>query len=166
MARGAAMLGAKSGNAVDPRSYLGQIPKPVDVCSQGFGVTAKNSQHKDQNFVIIAAQTPVPAHGEDTFNTFEEGQTQVEIVMNEGDEEDLDDVREIAKGLGNFARPVPINYPIVIKIDVFEGMVELNAYDGVTAAFLCKLEVDRPGILNAVQRSAARQELARWKVGG
>jgi molecular chaperone DnaK len=166
VARGAAMLAAKAGNAVDPRSYLGQIPKPVDVCSHGFGVKALNSKRKFQNFVIIGAQSPVPAHGEDTFNTVEEGQTQVEIVMNEGDEEDLDDVREIAKGLGNFTRPVPINHPITVKIDVFDGTVVLNAYDGITDTFMCKLEVDRPGNLNAVQRSSARQELARWKVGG
>jgi molecular chaperone DnaK len=166
VARGAAMLGAKTGNAVDPRSYLGRIPKPVDVCSHGFGVRALNSQRKFQNFVIIPAQSPVPAHGTDTFNTVEEGQTQVEITMNEGDEEDLDDVREIAKGIGDFSQPVPINHPITIKIDVFDGTVVLNAYDGVTEAFMCKLEVERPSNLNAMERRSARQELARWKVGG
>jgi molecular chaperone DnaK len=165
VARGAAMLGAKTGNAVDPRSYLGQIPKPVDVCSHGFGVRALNSQRKEQNFVVIPAQSPVPAHGEDTFNTVEEGQTQVEIVLNEGDEADLDDVKPIAKGIGTLGRPVPIHHPITVKIDVFDGTVVLNAYDGVTDAFLCKLEVERPGNLNAMQRSSARQELARWKMG-
>jgi len=53
----------------------GPDPKPVDVCSHGFGVRALNSLRKEQNFVVIPAQSPVPAHGEDTFNTVEEGQT-------------------------------------------------------------------------------------------
>ena len=64
-----------------------------------------------QNVIIIEAQSPVPAHGEDTFNTVEEGQTHVEIKLNEGDEEDLEFVKEIAKGTGRFGRPVPKGYP-------------------------------------------------------
>jgi len=166
VARGAAMLGAKEGSDLDPRSVLARMPKPVDVCSHGLGVSALNDDRVMQNVIIIEAQSPVPAHGEDTFNTVEEGQTQVEIKMNEGDEEDLDDVKQIAKGLGKLGRQVPLGHPITVKIDVIEGMIELNAYDGVTDVHLCKLEVQRPGNLNTMQRSSARQELARWKVGG
>lgn len=166
VARGAAMLGAKEGADLDPRSALGRMPKPVDVCSHGLGVTALNPQRTLQNFIIIQSQTALPAFGEDTFNTVEEGQTQVEIVLNEGEEEDLDDVKEIAKGTGNLGRPVPINHPITCKIEVtLDGTIELNAYDGVSGAHLCKLHVERPGNLTAMQRASARQELARWKVG-
>jgi len=31
--------------------------------------------------------------------------------MNEGDEEDLDDVKPIAKGIGTLGRPVPVHIP-------------------------------------------------------
>jgi molecular chaperone DnaK len=166
VARGAAMLGAKEGTDLDPRSALGRMSKPVDVCSHGLGVTALNAQRTLQNFIIIQAQSPLPALGEDTFNTVEEGQTEVEIRLNEGEEEDLDDVREIAKGTGRFGRPVPIDHPITCKVEVItDGTIELNAYDGVTGTHLCKLHVERPGNLNATQRTSARQELARWKVG-
>jgi molecular chaperone DnaK len=166
VARGAAMLGAKEGTDLDPRSALGQMPKPVDVCSHGLGVTALNTQRTEQNFVIIQAQSPLPAFGEESFNTVEEGQVQVEIKLNEGEEEDLDDVKEIAKGTGKFGRPVPINHPITCKIEVTaDGTIELNAYDGESGTHLCKLHVERPGNLNEMQRANARQELARWKVG-
>ena len=90
---------------------LPRIPKPSDVCSQGLGVSALNDDRVMQNFIIIEAQTPVPAHGEDTFNTVEEGQTHVEIKLNEGDEEDLEFVKQIAKGTGPFGRAVPKGYP-------------------------------------------------------
>jgi molecular chaperone DnaK len=165
VARGAAMLGAKEGADLDPRTVLARMPKPVDVCSQGLGVSALNDDKQMQNFIIIEAQTEVPAHGEDTFNTVEEGQTQVEIKLNEGDEEDLEFVKQIAKGTGRFGRPVPKGHPITVKIDYTrDGMIELTAYDGETGAFLCKLTVERPGNLSMSQVANAADVLRKIKV--
>ena len=165
VARGAAMLGAKEGQDLDPRSVLARIPKPVDVCSHGLGVSALNDDRVLQNVIIIEAQSPVPAHGEDTFNTVEEGQTHVEIKLNEGDEEDLEFVKLIAKGTGRFGRPVPKGYPITVKIDFTRaGMIELNAYDGETGAFLCKLGVERPGNLSSGQVANAAEIFRKTKV--
>ena len=165
VARGAAMLGAKEGADLDPRTVLARMPKPVDVCSQGLGVSALNDDKQMQNFIIIEAQTEVPAHGEDTFNTVEEGQTRVEIKLNEGDEEDLEFVKQIAKGTGRFGRPVPKGHPITVKIDYTrDGMIELNAYDGETGAFLCKLTVERPGNLSMSQVANAADVLRKIKV--
>jgi molecular chaperone DnaK len=165
VARGAAMLGAKEGTDLDPRSVLARMAKPVDVCSHGLGVSALNAERMLQNFVIIEAQSPVPAHGEESFNTVEEGQTQVEIKLNEGDEEDLDDVKEIAKGIGPFGRQVTQGHPITVKIDYNrDGMIELNAYDGETGGFMVKLTVERPGNLSNAQVARAAGDLARVKV--
>jgi len=165
VARGAAMLGAKEGSDLDPRSVLARMPKPVDVCSHGLGVSALNDDRVMQNVIIIEAQSPVPAHGEDTFNTVEEGQTQVEIKLNEGDEEDLEFVKQIAKGIGRFGRPVPKGYPITVKIDYTRaGLIELNAYDGETGSFLCKLEVERPGNLSTTQVASATALYLRTRV--
>jgi molecular chaperone DnaK len=165
VARGAAMLGAKEGTDLDPRSMLARMPKPVDVCAHGLGVTALNDTRQEQNFIIIDAQSPVPAHGEDVFKTHEEGQTQVDIVLNEGDEEDLEFVKEIAKGTGRFGRAVPRGYPIKVKIDYTrDGMIELNAYDGETDAFMCNLKVERPGNISTAQVAHAANALSRIKV--
>src|SRR5207253_6497115 len=87
VARGAAMLGAKEGNDLDPRSVLAMMAKPVDVCSHGLGVSALNDERVMQNVIIVAGQSQVPAQGEETFNTVDEGQSQVDISLNEGDEE-------------------------------------------------------------------------------
>jgi molecular chaperone DnaK len=165
VARGAAMLGAKEGNDLDPRTVLAQMAKPSDVCSQGLGVSALNDDRVMQNFIIIEAQTPVEAHGEDTFNTVEEGQTHVDIKLNEGDAEDLDFVKLIAKGTGPFGRAVPKGYPIRVTIDYNRaGMIELNAYDGETNAFMCKLEVERPGNLSLAQKANAAEIFRKTKV--
>jgi molecular chaperone DnaK len=165
VARGAAMLGAKEGADLDPRSVLARMPKPVDVCSHGLGVTALNDDRTLQNFIIIEAQSQVPAHGEDSFNTVEEGQTQVDIKLNEGDDEDLQFVKQIAKGAGKFGRPVPKGHPITVKIDYTrDGLIELNAHDGESGAFLCKLTVERPGNLSTAQVSNATETLRKIKV--
>jgi molecular chaperone DnaK len=165
VARGAAMLGAKEGQDLDPRSVLARMPKPVDVCSHGLGVSALNDNKMMQNFIIIPAQTPVPAHREETFNTAEEGQTQVDIKLNEGDEEDLEFVKQIAKGTGRFEQPVPKGHPITIKIDYTrDGLIELNAHDAETDAFLCKLKVERPGNLSTAQVANATEIFRKTKV--
>jgi len=165
VARGAAMLGAKEGADLDPRSVLARMAKPVDVCSQGLGVSALNDDREMQNFIIIPPQTEVPAHGEETFNTVEEGQTQVDIKLNEGDQEELEFVKQIAKGTGRLGRPVPKGYPIKVKIDYNrDGLIELNAYDGETDAFLCNLKVERPANLTGSQVANAASALRRVKV--
>ena len=93
------------------------------------------------------------------------GQTRVDIKLNEGDEEDLEFVKQIAKGTGRFGRPVPKGYPITVKIDYTRaGLIELNAYDGETGAFLCKLEVERPGNLSTGQVANAAELFRKTKV--
>ena len=98
--------------------------------------------------------------------TVEEGQTHIRIKMNEGEEEDLQYVKQIASGDANFGRRVPQGYPMRVTIELNRaGIIELNAYDGETDAHLKKLVVKRDSILSADQQASARQELARWKVG-
>ncbi len=167
VARGAAMLGAKEGTDLDPRSALARIPKPVDVASHGLGIDSLNDDETSlYNSIIIDPNTPVPAEREKTYVTVEEGQTHIAIKLNEGDEEDLQYVKQIAKGDANFGRAVPKGYPMRVKIELNRaGIIELNAYDGETGAHLRKLVVERKSILSPDQQASARQELARWKVG-
>lgn len=89
-----------------------------------------------QNFIIIEPQTPAGAHGEETFNTVEEGQTHVDIKLNEGDTTELDFVKEIAKGTGPFGRAVPKGYPIKVTIDSYEQMLEFFGIPPSTAEAL------------------------------
>jgi molecular chaperone DnaK len=165
VARGAAMLGAKEGQELDPRSALARMAKPVDVCSHGLGVSALNEDRAMQNVIIIPAQSPVPTEGEDTFRTVEEGQTYVDIKLNEGDVEDLEFVKQIAKGTGSFGRQVPKGYPIMVRMTFNRaGIIELNAYDGETEAFMCKLTVERPGNLSTAQVASATALARKTKV--
>ena len=166
VARGAAMLGAKEGGELDPRAALAQMKKPVDVCAHGLGITTTNEETRQEyNSIIIAPQTPVPAFGEGMYSTLEEGQTRIGISLNEGDEEDLEYVKSIAEGDAKFGRTVPKDYPIRVTISFnLDGMIELNAYDGATDAFMCKLEVKRAGLISDDRAASAAAALKRTKV--
>ena len=166
VARGAAILAAKLGGELDPRSQLAKMPQPVDVSSQGLGVSMLDtSTNRMVNAIIIPAGTKVPAKAEETFNTVAEGQTQVDIKLNEGDDEDLDFVKLLAKGTGRFGQAVRLGYPVRIALEfTADQIIRLRAYDGENDSFLCELEVERPGNLSKAEQADARKYLSRVAV--
>ena len=169
VAVGAAMLGAKEGNDLDPRSALALIPKPVDVASRGLGIDAlTDDETETYNSIIIEANSTVPADETKTYVTVEEGQTHIRINLNEGDVEDLEFVKRIATGDANFGRTVRKGYPMRVRIELNRaGMIELNAYDGETGAHMRTIEVQRKSILSPTQQSdapAGAPELEDWRM--
>ncbi len=166
VARGAAILAAKEGGELDPRTRLAQMPKPIDVLSHGLGVTVTNSETWQQsNSLIVRANDKIPADATEDYATVDEGQTEIEIRLNEGDDEDLAYVEEIARGTGEFHRQVPRGYPIRVRIQVtHDGTVELFAHDGETDDLIGQMKVHRPAILSKSQQEQARQQIARMKV--
>jgi molecular chaperone DnaK len=166
VARGAAILAAKEGGELDPRSRLAQMAKPVDAISHGLGITQTDRATRQQsNSIIVQANDQIPVDKYEMYQTIDEGQTMIEIRLNEGDDEDLSFVNEIQTGEGPFGRPVPLGYPIKVQIQVTnDGMVRLFAYDGQNDSLMCEMKVHRPGILSTAQQDQARQLLSRMKV--
>jgi molecular chaperone DnaK len=166
VARGAAVLAAKLGGDLDPRSQLAMMPPPVDVLSHALGVTAVDgATRRKYNSIIIPAQTPVPVTQEETYATVDDGQTQVKIDLNEGDDDDLQYVTQIATGIGAFGKPVRRDYPLRIELGFSpDQIIRLRAFDGENGSFLCELEVERPGNLTKAEKIKARDLLARMEV--
>jgi len=166
VARGAAILAAKEGGELDPRSQLAQMPPPVDVASHGLGVSAINAENgRLMNSIIIPAQSKVPAEEEQIYYTVSEGQTQVKVELNEGDDEELEFVKQLGQGLGKFERPVPKDHPVRVKLAFTKDqIINLKAYDGESGIFLCEIEVERPGNLSKTELSQARALLSRMEV--
>jgi len=164
VARGAAILATKESGELDPRTLLAAIPPPRDVLSHGLGITAINPETRAlYNSVIIPAQTPVPADDyEEMYETFEEGQTRVDVKFNEGDDDNLDFVTELGRGPADFGRRVRQGYPLRVVISATnEGRLTLRAYDGETKAELRKIEIVYPTILSGADKRAAEAEMAR-----
>ncbi|HEX8084487.1 MAG TPA: Hsp70 family protein [Solirubrobacteraceae bacterium] len=166
VARGAAMLGAKLGGDLDPRSQLAQRPQPKDAASHALGLTLVRGQPQEQyNQVVIPEGTPIPHKGTHMLAAASEGQTELELVLNEGRDEDLDFVRELGKSTGRFSRPVRLGHPLRCELEyTADQLVEVHVYDGETSEHVCELRVQHSGMLSPEEKEDARSFLAKAEV--
>jgi len=162
VARGAALLAAKEGGELDPRSKLAQMAKPVTVVAHGIGMTSTDDVTRHQsNAIIVNANERIPAAEESIFETIDEGQTGIEVHLNEGDEEDLDFVKEIGYGLADFGRSVRKGHPMRVRITINDqGIVEFTGWDAETGRKIGYIPVVRPSILSQQQVEQERSRIA------
>jgi molecular chaperone DnaK len=166
VARGAAMLAAKTANTVDSRSYLAAMPAPKDVTSQGLGVTAVGDDRvTEYNSVILPANSQIPGKESKMYETLDDGQVEVMVELNEGDDADLKFVRNLDKAPAKFGRAVRQGYPIRVDISYNEQqIIEAEAFDGETGKFLCNITVTRHGLMAPADKEAAMARLANLRV--
>ena len=167
VARGAALLGAKLGDSLDPRSELAQRPKPVDAASHALGISLVESEESTTliNQVIIPDGTPIPHSSTHDLLAASEGQREVELVLNEGSDRDLDFVRELGKSTGQLAEPVRRGHPLRCEIQyTADQLIEVQLYDGVSNQLLTQLSVEHKGMLSEQERADAREFLQRAEI--
>lgn len=167
VSRGASMLGAKLGSAtLDPRSQLAKMPKPQDAASHAVGLTlVRDDGRTEYNHVVIPRGAAVPYVGTFTFGAASNNQTCVEVVVNEGDDEDLTFTRELTKSEGRFAHPVPRGYPLRCEVEyTIEQLVRITMFDGQTDKQICELKIERDGVLDDAGKAAARAFLSQTTV--
>jgi molecular chaperone DnaK len=158
VARGAGMLGAKLGGTLDPRSELAQMPTPVDTASHALGLLVVDDEGRSFNAVVIPEGTPLPfTSTRDDFSAASDNQTELELVLNEGEDADLDLVRRLATSTGRFAEPVNKGHRLRCELSYsVDQRIDVEMYDGVSGQFLCKVEVDYDGLLSAQEKESAR----------
>jgi molecular chaperone DnaK len=167
VARGAALLGAKLGDTLDPRSELAQRPAPVDAASHALGITLVHPDdiNRQINQVVIPEGTPIPHASSHPLMTVEEGQREVRLSLNEGADEDLDFTRQLDQSTGHFPQPVPRGHPLRFEIEyTADQLIKVHLYDGVSEQLLTELEVEHKGMLSEREREAARDFLGRTEV--
>ncbi|HET7589162.1 MAG TPA: Hsp70 family protein [Solirubrobacterales bacterium] len=167
VSRGAALLGAKLGDSLDPRSELASRPKPVDAASHALGISVvePEDQMKLINQVVIPEGTAIPHSSTHEFMAASEGQTQIELVLNEGADRDLDFVRELGKSHGTLAEPVRRGHPLRCEIQyTADQLIEVKLFDGVSGQLLTELSVEHKGMLSDQERADAREFLQRAEV--
>jgi molecular chaperone DnaK len=167
VARGAAILAAKQGGELDARSQLATMPTPVDAASHGLGVSVEIDRAGNMaNEVLIPEGTTLPASVSRVFGAASEGQTHLEVVLNEGQERDLEFVRELGRAGGTFGQPVPMGHPIRVAMEyTADQLIVVKAYDGQSGRFICELEHRYEGRLSVHDKQAARSFLAGLEVG-
>jgi molecular chaperone DnaK (HSP70) len=85
-----------------------------------------------------------------------DGQTEVEVQVNEGDYEDLDLVKVLGKGTAHLGAPRPRGYPIAITMEyTADQLLLVKAYDGQTDQLLCELPIRHEGPMGKEQKQRA-----------
>jgi molecular chaperone DnaK len=162
VARGAALVGVLRTGTAAPSSALASLPPPIDRSSHSIGVVALNDEDKDENFVVLPANSPIPTlpPAEREFGVTQDGQTQIELIVNEGDESDLRFVHRLARGIGNLDNPKPRGYPIVVKMALDgDGILLVTAHDGLNGTEIAKVEIRHQDGMTIQQRAAATAAL-------
>jgi molecular chaperone DnaK len=162
VARGAALVGALKTGTAAPSSPLAALPAPVDRSSHAIGVVALNDAGVEENVVVLPANAPIPTvtPAERTFGTNHDGQTEIDVIVNEGDESNLKFVDRLGSGTGDLGGPKPRGYPIVVKMALDgDGILRVTAHDGDSGALITQVEIRREGAMTGLQRAEATAAL-------
>lgn len=169
VSRGAAMLGAKLDGGLDPRSELAQMPVPTDAASHAVGIQLMrelpDGREELYNEVLISESTPIPHAADHLFGAGSDGQTEVAVVLFEGDDENIAYCRPLGESRGQLGRPVPRGYPLRCQVEyTVDQLVVVNMYDGENGQHICELKVRHEGVMSDAERAAARDALASLPV--
>jgi molecular chaperone DnaK len=162
VARGAALVGALKTGTAAPSSALAALPPPVDRSSHAIGVNALNDADVEGNFVVLPANATIPTvpPAEKTFGIHYNGQEEIDVVVNEGDEFDLRFVARLASATGKLDGPKPQGYPITVKMALDgDGILHVSVHDGENGGLITQLDVQREGAMTDKQISAAAAAL-------
>jgi len=162
VARGAALIGALKTGTAAPMSALAALPAPVDRSSHAIGVNALNEADIEVNVVVLPANSPIPTEtpAEETFGLHHDGQDEIDVVVNEGEESDLRFVARLASATGKLDGPKPKGYPITVKMALDgDGILHVNVFDGHSGGLITKLDVQRQEAMTDRQITAAAAAL-------
>jgi molecular chaperone DnaK len=162
VARGAALIGALKTGTAAPTSALASLPAPIDRSSHAIGVTAMTDSETEENVVVLPANSPIPTEppAEHEFGTYHEGQDQIELIVNEGDEANLRFVSRLGSAVGSLGGPKPKGYPIIVKMALDgDGILHVTAHDGNSGALITTVTVRREGAMSDKRMAAATAAL-------
>jgi molecular chaperone DnaK len=162
VARGAALIGALKTGTAPSSSPLAALPPPVDRSSHAIGVVALDDMGAEVNIVVLQANAQIPTvpPAERSFGVAADGQRQIELIVNEGDETNLRFVDKLGSAIGDLGGPKPKGYPLTVKMALDgDGILRATAHDGISGDLITHVEVHRDGAMSAAQRATATAAL-------
>lgn len=94
--------------------------KLKDVCNHSYGtlcapIDETTGKHVIRNSIILKKNTPLPCEAIQTFYTMCDGQTELQVTITQGEDEDPDFVNKIATEIFELPPHRPANRPIVVR---------------------------------------------------
>ena len=148
VAMGAALLGGilQKQKGTGDIDHLAGLPNVsiADVNSHSLGVVALDSETgRPYNSIILPKDTKIPTRASEVYGTVVENQTEIELEVTEGEEEDLEYIRIIGKG----SIKIP-PYPKGAPIEVFfqydnDGIIHVTVFDKKVESLIGELHIER-----------------------
>jgi molecular chaperone DnaK len=140
-----------------------------DVTAHGLGVIALDGDSgRERNFVILPANSPIPKRHSMDFSTVADQQTQINVRVTIGDDDDPGVVEIITKDPGGVPLPIP-PYPkgspvrVHIAYDV-DGTVHVEVTELVADRSLGEFPIERRNNLTPDQVARMRRDLSETRV--
>lgn len=94
--------------------------KLQDVCNHSYGTLCapldeKTGRYVIRNMIILKKNTPLPCQAEQTFYTMTEGQTELQVTITQGEDENPEFVNTIATEVFQLPPNRPANRPIRVR---------------------------------------------------
>ena len=91
-----------------------------DVCNHSYGticapIDEETGRHVIRNSIILEKNTPLPCEATQTFYTMSDGQTELQVTITQGEDEDPDFVNKIATEIFELPANRLANQPIHVK---------------------------------------------------
>ena len=137
VARGAAlfasqMMAASKGAVVAPqvRDIVERLPSIRDIVPHSIGTTALWDDDTEHNSIILERGSKLDTPVKKTYKTVEDGQTAVQIDINEGEGDDLEYVERIGGFDLILPEPRPAGSPVDVEITLDRsGVIRVIAID-------------------------------------
>lgn len=117
----------------------------VDVNSHSIGISSIDSDTDTmENSIILKRNTPIPASSSRTFYLIHDNQEKLELTINEGEDSDLDYVKELGSSLMELPEGLSEGTGIEIEISFDENqIVHLFARLEETSEYLGEMHIER-----------------------
>jgi molecular chaperone DnaK len=173
VAMGAALFGALSANAgAEVRTEGGtklSAPLIEDVTTHSLGVeiVADRRTGRMKNSIVLPAGSKIPARNSSVFYTVSDRQTHFECIVYQGEEEDIEWVKEVGKATIQLPGTYPAEAPMEITFEYdSEGLIHVSVTDRVANLPLGELHLERLNNRSAVEVDSMVREAAEIEVTG
>lgn len=138
--------------------------KITDVNSHSLGVAASNEDNEMKNSIILPRNTPLPSSEFREFYTMHDGQDCIELIVTEGEDEELEYVSIIGKAyLKLRKRPKGSPIRIIMGYDT-NSIIHVRVIDLIDNTDLGEMDIDRKSNLNNDQINAKKNRISKMEV--
>jgi molecular chaperone DnaK len=170
VAKGAAVVAALrasgGGQTVPvPVSHAGHALDIRDVVSHGLGVVTVNEVGRQVNSIVVPAQSRIPSKRSEIFYTMVPNQTELDVQVTEGDEEDLKYVQILGSSLLRLSPHPEENSPVQVTFSCdIDGILHIEVVDLADNRHLGEFEIDRASNLDQSEIDKMRSALSNLEV--